>query len=103
MSLQELLSVEKKRMGTIRKLKVVSPVPADIDVANSVEALHISAIAEELGLKPEEFDYYGKKKAKVGAPAIPSSSCSLFSCESRIHTVNIGMLQLMRPILRQDC
>ena len=65
-------------MGTIRKLKVVSPVPADIDVANSVEALHISAIAEELGLKPEEFDYYGKRKAKVGPPP-PSPSLSLSS------------------------
>lgn len=52
-------------MATIRKLEVVSPVPADIDVANSVKALHITAIAEELGLQPEEYDCYGKSKAKV--------------------------------------
>lgn len=52
-------------MGTIRKLQVVSPVPADIDVANSVKPLNISAIADELGLKPEEYDCYGKSKAKV--------------------------------------
>ena len=52
-------------MATIRKLEVASPVPADIDVANSVKPLHISAIADELGLKPEEYDCYGKSKAKV--------------------------------------
>lgn len=56
---------EEVEMSTIRKLKVVSPVPADIDVANSVEPLPIAAIAEELGLKPEEYDFYGKTKAKV--------------------------------------
>ncbi|KAG0492365.1 hypothetical protein HPP92_005763 [Vanilla planifolia] len=49
----------------IRRLEVRSPVPADIDIANSVEPLHISEIAESLGLKPEHYDLYGKYKAKV--------------------------------------
>lgn len=79
-------------MGNIRKLEVVSPVPADIDVANSVKPLHITAIAEELGLKPEEYDCYGKSKAKVlsvspscvcddsgGEFVFPVSVCSLTS------------------------
>lgn len=65
-------------MGTIRKLEVVSPVPADIDVANSVKPLHISAIAEELGLKPEEYDCYGKSKAKVSRRMIDVGSCFVF-------------------------
>lgn len=52
-------------MATIRKLEVVSPVPADIDVANSVKPLPVTAIAEELGLQPAEYDCYGKSKAKV--------------------------------------
>ena len=50
---------------TIRRLDVASPVPADIDIANSVEPLPIADIAAELGLRPEHYDLYGKYKAKV--------------------------------------
>lgn len=48
-----------------RQLEVVSPVPADIDIANSTEPLHISEIAEDLNLTPNHYDLYGKYKAKV--------------------------------------
>lgn len=48
-----------------RKLQVVSPVPADIDIANSVEPLHISQIAKDLNIDPLHYDLYGKYKAKV--------------------------------------
>ncbi|KVI09451.1 Formate-tetrahydrofolate ligase, FTHFS [Cynara cardunculus var. scolymus] len=48
-----------------RKLQVVSPVPADIDIANSVVPLHISEIAKDLNLNPDHYDLYGKYKAKV--------------------------------------
>ncbi|XP_039145311.1 formate--tetrahydrofolate ligase [Dioscorea cayenensis subsp. rotundata] len=50
---------------TIRRLEVVSPVPADIDIANSTSALHISDIADELGLSADHYDLYGRHKAKV--------------------------------------
>ncbi|VAI32950.1 unnamed protein product [Triticum turgidum subsp. durum] len=50
---------------TIRRLDVASPVPADIDIANAVEPLHIADIAAELGVPPEHYDLYGKYKAKV--------------------------------------
>ncbi|GFP94393.1 formate--tetrahydrofolate ligase [Phtheirospermum japonicum] len=50
---------------TIRKLEVASPVPADIDIANSVEPLHISQVADDLNLSPQHYDLYGKYKAKV--------------------------------------
>nr|AAB19924.1 10-formyltetrahydrofolate synthetase [spinach, leaves, Peptide Partial, 35 aa] [Spinacia oleracea] len=30
---------------TVRKLEVATPVPADIDIANAVEPLHIADIA----------------------------------------------------------
>ncbi|KAI3705426.1 hypothetical protein L1987_75663 [Smallanthus sonchifolius] len=50
---------------TSRKLQVVSPVPADIDIANSVVPLHISQIAKDLQLNPDHYDLYGKYKAKV--------------------------------------
>jgi Formate--tetrahydrofolate ligase len=52
---------------TIRKQEVVSPVPTDIDIANSVQPLPISEIAETLNLSPEHYDLYGKYKAKVEA------------------------------------
>ncbi|HEY53536.1 MAG TPA: formate--tetrahydrofolate ligase, partial [Caldilineae bacterium] len=41
------------------------PVPSDIEIAQSVEPIDISIIAEELGLLPEELELYGNKKAKV--------------------------------------
>ncbi|KAK6271422.1 hypothetical protein POUND7_008520 [Theobroma cacao] len=51
--------------GSVRKLEVVSPVPADIDIANSVEPFHISEIAKDLNLSSNHYDLYGKCKAKV--------------------------------------
>ena len=50
---------------TVRKLEVVSPVPADIDIANSVEPFHIAEIAKDLNISPHHYDLYGKYKAKV--------------------------------------
>ncbi|KAH0872445.1 hypothetical protein HID58_069807, partial [Brassica napus] len=56
---------ERTKMSSSRKLQVVSPVPADIDIANSVEPLHIAEIAKDLNLSPLHYDLYGKYKAKV--------------------------------------
>lgn len=46
-------------------LKIKSPVPSDIEIAQSVTPLHISLIAEALGLEAGEIDLYGAHKAKV--------------------------------------
>ncbi|GFR43990.1 hypothetical protein Agub_g5136 [Astrephomene gubernaculifera] len=46
-------------------LPVKQPVPSDIEIAQSVEPVHIAKIAEAVGLLPEEFDLYGIHKAKV--------------------------------------
>eukprot|EP00249_Psilotum_nudum_P009173 c21752_g1_i1 orf=379-2283(-) len=51
--------------SALRKLHVLSPVPPDIDIANSVEPVAIEIIAGELGLGPEQFELYGRAKAKV--------------------------------------
>ncbi|CAL5210312.1 unnamed protein product [Lathyrus oleraceus] len=51
--------------SVMRKLDVVSPVPADIDIANSVQPIHIDEIAKTLNLTPNHYDLYGKYKAKV--------------------------------------
>jgi formyltetrahydrofolate synthetase len=46
-------------------LKRIQPVPADIDIAQSAEIKPISQVAEELGLLPDEIEFYGPYKAKV--------------------------------------
>ena len=47
------------------QLKRVKPVPSDIDIAQEAEIKPIQAIAEALGLLPEEIEFYGPTKAKV--------------------------------------
>ncbi len=46
-------------------LKVLDPVPSDIDIAQAAELKPINLIAEELGLLPEELELFGDYKAKV--------------------------------------
>jgi len=47
------------------RLKLKTPVPSDIEIAQDSDLKPISEIAEELGLLPEEFEFYGPVKAKV--------------------------------------
>ena len=47
------------------KLKLRTPVPSDIEIAQEAELKPITKIAEELGLLPDEYDPYGKHIAKV--------------------------------------
>ena len=53
------------RRFTPTPLEPLSPVPADIDIAQSAKLKPISQIAEELGLLPGEVELYGEHKAKV--------------------------------------
>jgi formyltetrahydrofolate synthetase len=48
-------------------LAVKKPVPEDIEIAQSINPVHISTIADKLGLLPSEYDLYGIHKAKVWA------------------------------------
>lgn len=43
----------------------VTPVPSDIDIAQSVEPRPVAELASELGLRPEHVEPYGRHKAKV--------------------------------------
>ncbi len=54
---------------TPTEIKLKSPVPSDIEIAQEAELKPITLVAEELGLLPEEFDPYGKYIAKV-SPAV---------------------------------
>jgi len=70
-------------------LPVQSPVPPDIEIAQSIAPKHISLIAEGgLGLLPDEYELYGRTKAKVsvsaatadrGACAVPPQTALLRS------------------------
>jgi formyltetrahydrofolate synthetase len=53
------------RQFTPTKLNLRTPVPSDIEIAQEVELKPIALIAEELGLLPDEIEFYGPYKAKV--------------------------------------
>ena len=63
------------------RLKLLSPVPSDIDIAQAGKLKTILQIAEENGLKPGELELYGPYKAKVHLDVRdrlarrPSTSC----------------------------
>ncbi len=50
---------------TPTKLKLVRPVPSDIEIAQAAEIKPIAQVAEEAGILPEELEFYGPYKAKV--------------------------------------
>jgi formyltetrahydrofolate synthetase len=56
---------KSRKPFTPSKINLKKPVPADIDIARDAELKPISDIAAELGLLPEEIEFYGPYKAKV--------------------------------------
>ncbi|MEZ4643364.1 MAG: formate--tetrahydrofolate ligase [Chloroflexota bacterium] len=52
-------------MFTPTPLNLRMPVPSDIEIAQEATLKPITQIAEEIGLLPEEIEFYGKYKAKV--------------------------------------
>jgi methylenetetrahydrofolate dehydrogenase (NADP+) / methenyltetrahydrofolate cyclohydrolase / formyltetrahydrofolate synthetase len=59
------LSPSVGRKFTPTSLKRRKPVPADIEIAQESDMKPISQVAEELGLLPEEIEFFGPYKAKV--------------------------------------
>ena len=51
-------------------LDLQEPVPTDIEVSRAHTPKNVSELAYELGLLPDEVDFYGKKKAKVSLDVI---------------------------------
>jgi formyltetrahydrofolate synthetase len=47
------------------KLKLLRPVPSDIEIAQAVKPKPITQIAEEVGIRPSELELHGRNKAKV--------------------------------------
>jgi len=50
---------------TPTKLKLVRPVPSDIDIAQAAELKPIMRVAEQAGILADELEFYGPHKAKV--------------------------------------
>jgi len=50
---------------TMSKLQIKSPVPSDIEIAQSVDPVPVKQLADRLGILEDELDLYGKHKAKV--------------------------------------
>ena len=46
-------------------LKLISPVPSDIDIARAAWPKHINTVAHEVGILDHELELYGTYKAKV--------------------------------------
>src|SRR5512140_192786 len=53
------------RPFTATPLKLLRPVPCDIDIAQSASLKPILQVAEEYGIRPDELELYGPHKAKV--------------------------------------
>jgi methylenetetrahydrofolate dehydrogenase (NADP+)/methenyltetrahydrofolate cyclohydrolase/formyltetrahydrofolate synthetase len=50
---------------TPTQLDIVRPVPSDIEIAQAARIKPIALLAEEIGILPEELEFYGPYKAKV--------------------------------------
>ncbi len=59
------MSDPKQKKFTPMRLKIKTPVPSDIDIAQASELKPIRLVAEELGILEDELELYGKYKAKV--------------------------------------
>lgn len=58
-------TIRQLNMGTAKKITPTSPVPSDIEIAQSVPLQPISDIASGVGILPDELEQYGQTKAKV--------------------------------------
>ena len=55
----------KRKEFTPTKIKLLDPVPSDIDIAQAAKLKEITVIRDELGLLPEELELHGPYIAKV--------------------------------------
>ncbi|KAG9285660.1 hypothetical protein G9A89_000577 [Geosiphon pyriformis] len=65
-SAKRFLKESREKNISILPLKLITPVPSDIDIASTQSPKPIKVLAEELGLSGNEYELYGKYKAKIG-------------------------------------
>ncbi|KIM28505.1 hypothetical protein M408DRAFT_8661 [Serendipita vermifera MAFF 305830] len=69
-SAERMWKLEKERAGLVGKvtplkLNVLEKVPSDIEIAVAQTPKPVTLLAEEIGIRPDELESYGKYKAKV--------------------------------------
>jgi len=66
---KKVVTLTSKAEKTVKfkatKLKLVRPVPSDIDIAQASDIKPITQIAAELGIREDELELYGPYKAKI--------------------------------------
>ena len=48
-----------------KEVRIMAPMPKDIEIAQAAKVQHIEKIAEKIGLSRDDLEFYGKYKAKV--------------------------------------
>ena len=69
-----------KRASRQKLTDLITPVPADIDVAQAAKTLPIKVIAASCGLSESDYEPYGHYKAKVSACVCANHIASRRSC-----------------------
>jgi len=82
-------------------------IPSDIEIAQSVRPRHISDVAADLGLAPDDIDHYGKHKAKLSLDLIARpirgrlvlvTAISPTPAGEGKSTVSVGLAQALRRV-----
>ena len=68
---------------TPTKLKLLRPVPSDIEIAQAGKLKPILQIAAELGIRENELELFGPYKAKVKLEILASAEAVIRSCQRR--------------------
>ena len=94
-------------------VSIRTPVPSDLEIAQSAELRPIEDVARELGLDPERLERYGRYKAKVplsqlergagsGKLVLVTGITPTTAGEGK-STVTIGLAQALRRAGRKVC
>ena len=86
------------RLRNMGKLKVQSPVPSDIVIAQATKPIHIAEVAHSIGLSPDEYDLYGTTKAKVSRAWKHGKNSTWQRFAWALH----GLCDVLDPIIRHS-
>ena len=63
--MQQSIQQSLRSVANMGKLDFKDPVPSDIEIAQSVQTVPISRIADQLGIPAQHLEPYGTTKAKA--------------------------------------
>ena len=64
-AVQQVVRQSSRSVANMGKLDFKDPVPSDIEIAQSVQTVPISKIADQLGIPAQHLEPYGTTKAKA--------------------------------------